>query len=129
MSKPLIVPENYKSHLNLNQTEKAIKLVKDAFQQQLSAELNLRRVTAPLFVLKGTGINDDLNGVERKVAFPVKDMGDSVAEVVNSLAKWKRMALADYGIEQGYGIYTDMNAIRPDEELDNIHSLYVDQLD
>src|SRR5512145_3119576 len=129
MSKPLIVPPKYKSYLDLNQTERGIKLVKDTFQQQLSAELNLRRVTAPLFVLKGTGINDDLNGTERKVAFPIKDMGDAPAEVVSSLAKWKRMALADYCIPYGNGIYTDMNAIRPDEELDNIHSLYVDQWD
>jgi len=129
MSKPLIVPKNYKSHLDLNQTEKAIKLVKDTFQQQLSAELNLRRVTAPLFVLRGTGINDDLNGTERKVSFPIRDMNDANAEVVNSLAKWKRMALADYCIPHGNGIYTDMNAIRPDEEFTNIHSLYVDQWD
>ena len=129
MSKPLIVPKNYKSQLTLNQTEKAIKLVKDTFQQQLSAELNLRRVTAPLFVLKGTGINDDLNGTERKVSFPIRDMNDAYAEVVNSLAKWKRMALADYCIPHGNGIYTDMNAIRPDEEFSNIHSLYVDQWD
>jgi len=129
MSKPLIIPKSYKSILDLNQTEKAIKLVKDSFQQQLSAELNLRRVTAPLFVMKGTGINDDLNGSERKVSFPVKDMKDNIAEVVNSLAKWKRIALADYKIPSGNGIYTDMNAIRPDEELDNIHSLYVDQWD
>lgn len=129
MGKTLIFPKNYKSILDLKQTEKAIKLIKDTFQQNLSSELRLRRVTAPLFVLKGTGINDDLNGVERKVSFPIKDMGDSVAEVVNSLAKWKRMALADYAIEEGYGIYTDMNAIRPDEDLDNIHSLYVDQWD
>lgn len=129
MSKPLIVPKEYKSLLDLNQTEKAIKLVKDTFQQQLSSELNLRRVTAPLMVLKGTGVNDDLNGIEHKVSFPIKDMNGDVAEVVNSLAKWKRMALADYCIPQGYGIYTDMNAIRPDEELSNIHSLYVDQWD
>jgi aspartate--ammonia ligase len=129
MSKPLIIPKNYKSLLDLYQTERAIKLVKDTFQQQLSAELNLRRVTAPLIVQQGTGINDDLNGVERKVSFPVKDMGGVVAEIVNSLAKWKRLALADYGIPEGYGIYTDMNAIRPDEELSNIHSLYVDQWD
>ena len=125
----MIIPKNYRSILDLNQTEKAIKLVKDTFQQQLSAELNLRRVTAPLFVLKGTGVNDDLNGKERKVTFMIKDMDDEQAEVVNSLAKWKRMALADYQIPQGYGIYTDMNAIRPDEELSNIHSLYVDQWD
>jgi aspartate--ammonia ligase len=129
MSKQLTIPENYKSILSLEETEKAIKLVKDTFQHNLSAELKLRRVTAPLFVLKGTGINDDLNGVENKVAFQVKDMNDATAEIVNSLAKWKRIALADYGIEKGYGIYTDMNAVRPDEELDNIHSLYVDQWD
>lgn len=129
MSKPLILPKKYKSPLDLNQTEKAIKLVKDTFQQQLSAELNLRRVTAPLMVLKGTGINDDLNGTENKVSFSIKDMDNVIAEVVNSLAKWKRIALADYSILKGYGIYTDMNAIRPDEELDNIHSLYVDQWD
>lgn len=129
MGKPLIVPSGYKSFLDLNQTEKAIKLVKDTFQQQLSAELNLRRVTAPLFVLRGTGINDDLNGTERKVSFPIRDMDDAYAEVVNSLAKWKRMALADYCIPHGNGLYTDMNAIRPDEEFDNIHSLYVDQWD
>lgn len=125
----MILPKKYKSHLDLNQTEKAIKLVKDTFQQQLSAELNLRRVTAPLIVVKGTGINDDLNGTENKVSFPIKDMDNVIAEVVNSLAKWKRIALADYNILKGYGIYTDMNAIRPDEELDNMHSLYVDQWD
>ncbi len=125
----LILPKNYNSPLDLKRTEKAIKLVKDTFQENLSAELKLRRVTAPLFVLKGTGVNDDLNGVERKVTFPIKDLEDREAEVVNSLAKWKRMALADYKISDGYGIYTDMNAIRPDEDLDNIHSLYVDQWD
>lgn len=129
MNQLLTFPKNYKSILSLEETEKAIKLVKDTFQQNLSAELKLRRVTAPLFVLKGTGINDDLNGVEHKVAFQVKDMNNATAEIVNSLAKWKRIALADYGIEKGYGIYTDMNAVRPDEELDNIHSLYVDQWD
>lgn len=129
MSKNIIYPKNYKPILDLKQTEKAIELVKETFQHHLISELKLRRVTAPLFVLKGTGINDDLNGVERKVSFPIKDMGDQVAEVVNSLAKWKRMALADYKIAEGYGILTDMNAIRPDEELDNLHSLYVDQWD
>ncbi len=127
--KNLIIPENYKSLLDLKQTEKAILLVKDVFQSNLSSELKLRRVTAPLFVMKGTGINDDLNGIERKVTFPVKDLNDKQAEIVNSLAKWKRIALADYNIENGYGLYTDMNAVRPDEELDNIHSLYVDQWD
>jgi aspartate--ammonia ligase len=125
----LIFPENYKSKLDLKQTEKAIKLVKDFFQENLSAELRLRRVTAPLFVLKGTGINDDLNGVERAVTFAVKEMNDAKAEVVHSLAKWKRMMLAQLGIPVGYGLYTDMNAIRADEELTNIHSLYVDQWD
>ncbi len=128
MSK-LITPKGYKSLLDLNQTEQAIKLVKDTFQLNLSSELKLRRVTAPLFVLKGTGINDDLNGIENKVTFRIKDYDNREAEVVNSLAKWKRLALADYGMEDGYGIYTDMNAVRPDEELDNIHSLYVDQWD
>ncbi len=129
MSKGCFIPKNYDPILGLKQTEKAIDLVKNTFQHNLASELKLRRVTAPLFVLKGTGINDDLNGIERKVSFPIKDMNDNIAEVVNSLAKWKRMALADYHIEPGYGILTDMNAIRPDEELDNIHSLYVDQWD
>ncbi len=128
MSK-LFIPKGYRPLLDLRETEMGIHYIKDFFQQNLSAELRLRRVTAPLFVLKGTGLNDDLNGVERAVTFPIKDLGDQKAEVVHSLAKWKRMILADYGIEQGYGIYTDMNAIRSDEELDNIHSLYVDQWD
>ena len=91
--------------------------------------MRLRRVTAPLFVLKGLGINDDLNGVERPVSFPIKDLGEAQAEVVHSLAKWKRLTLAEYDVQPGYGIYTDMNAIRADEELDNLHSLYVDQWD
>lgn len=125
----LFIPKNYQPLLDVNQTEKAIKLVKDSFQQDLASELRLRRVTAPLFVMKGTGINDDLNGIERPVSFPVKELGDNRAEVVQSLAKWKRMTLADLKVDQGYGIYTDMNAIRPDEELSNIHSLYVDQWD
>jgi len=125
----LHVPSGYNSMLNLTQTERAIKLVKDFFEMSLASELRLRRVTAPLFVLRGTGVNDDLNGVEHPVSFHIKDMNDAVAEVVHSLAKWKRMMLADYGISLGYGIYTDMNALRPDEELDNIHSLYCDQWD
>jgi len=125
----LLKPENYKPLLNLQQTELAIKKIKDFFESCLSAELKLRRVTAPLFVLKGTGINDDLNGVERPVTFPIKDFNEQQAEVVHSLAKWKRLTLANYEIPNGYGIYTDMNAIRPDEELDNLHSLYVDQWD
>ena len=124
----LIFPNGYRSALDVKQTETAIKQVKDFFQLNLSTELRLRRVTAPLFLEKGTGINDDLNGVERPVSFRVKDIGVE-AEIVQSLAKWKRVALADYGIEPGYGLYTDMNAIRPDETLDNIHSLYVDQWD
>lgn len=125
----LILPEHYHSALNIKQTEKAIKLIKDFFQTGLSTELNLSRVTAPIFVLKGLGINDDLNGIERPVSFKIKDMGDQEAEVVHSLAKWKRMALADYGYLHKFGIYTDMNAIRADEELGNLHSLYVDQWD
>ena len=128
MSK-LIRPEGYRPLLDMRQTEQGIKLIKEFFQMNLSTELRLRRVTAPLFVLKGLGINDDLNGVERPVTFPIKDLGDAKAEVVHSLAKWKRLTLADYGIEPGYGVYTDMNAIRADEELDNLHSLYVDQWD
>ncbi|ATA73518.1 asparagine synthetase A [Capnocytophaga canis] len=125
----LIKPTNYRPSLDLQQTELGIQKIKDFFQANLSAELRLRRVTAPLFVLRGTGLNDDLNGVERAVNFPIKDMNEVRAEVVHSLAKWKRVMLADYGIEQGYGIYTDMNAIRADEELGNLHSLYVDQWD
>ena len=128
MSK-LIKPIVYQPLLDTKQTEQGIKLIKEFFQQNLSTELRLRRVTAPLFVLQGLGINDDLNGVERAVTFPVKDLGDAKAEVVHSLAKWKRLTLAEYHIEPGYCIYTDMNAIRADEELDNLHSLYVDQWD
>lgn len=125
----LIIPKDYKPLLDLKQTELGIKKVKEFFQQNLSSELRLRRVTAPLFVLKGTGLNDDLNGVERAVTFPIKDLNDAKAEVVHSLAKWKRVTLADYSIAPGYGIYTDMNAIRADESLGNLHSLYVDQWD
>lgn len=125
----LIKPANYRPLLDLKQTEQGIKLIKEFFQQNLSTELRLRRVTAPLFVLQGMGINDDLSGVERAVSFPIKDLSDARAEVVHSLAKWKRLTLADYAIEPGYGIYTDMNAIRADEKLGNLHSLYVDQWD
>ena len=128
MSK-LLRPAGYTALLDLNQTEQAIKNIKDFFLSSLSTELRLRRVTAPLFVLRGLGINDDLNGVERPVSFPIKDMDDAVAEVVHSLAKWKRVTLAEYKTQPGFGIVTDMNAIRADEELDNIHSLYVDQWD
>lgn len=125
----LIIPEGYKNVLDLKQTEQAIKQLKDFFLEGLSTELRLRRVTAPLFVLRGLGMNDDLNGVERAVNFPIKDMNEARAEVVHSLAKWKRNTLAEYKIEPGFGILTDMNAIRADEELDNVHSLYVDQWD
>jgi aspartate--ammonia ligase len=125
----LYIPQGYKPLLDLKQTENAVKLVKDFFEQSLSSELRIRRVTAPIFVLRGTGINDDLNGIEQPVSFPVKDMPGETAEVVQSLAKWKRMMLADYEIPTGFGLYTDMNAIRPDETFDNLHSLYVDQWD
>lgn len=126
----LIIPQNYVNLLGSSEnTEKAIKAVKDMFQNNLSAQLALLRVTAPMMVLSGTGLNDDLSGVERPVSFPIKDMEDRKAEVVHSLAKWKRMKLAEMGLNPGRGIYTDMNALRPDEELDNIHSIYVDQWD
>lgn len=128
MSK-LIIPSGYSALLSKRETEKAIKLVKDFFQLNLSTELRLSRVTAPLFVLSGLGINDDLNGVEHPVSFSIRDMDGKRAEIVHSLAKWKRLTLASLGVKPGYGIYTDMNAVRADEELDNIHSLYVDQWD
>ncbi len=114
---------------SIENTEKAIKSVKDMFQNNLSAQLALLRVTAPMIVLSNTGLNDELNGVERPVGFPIKDMGEQRAEVVHSLAKWKRLKLAQLGVEPGRGIYTDMNALRPDEHLDNLHSIYVDQWD
>ena len=124
------IPKNYRNLLgSVEQTEKAIKAVKDMFQLNLSAQLALLRVTAPMMVLSGQGLNDDLNGVERPVKFPVKGMNEAPAEVVHSLAKWKRLKLAELGVEPGRGIYTDMNALRPDEDLDNIHSVYVDQWD
>lgn len=125
----LIIPRRYKQKLLPETTEIAIKTIKEAFQERMMKALNLRRVTAPLFVLAGTGVNDDLNGVERPVSFPVRDMGGRTAEVVHSLAKWKRLKLGAYEIAPGYGLYTDMNAIRPEETLDNLHSLYVDQWD
>lgn len=125
----LQIPENYINHLNLKETEEAIKLVKDYFEVELANRLNLQRVSAPLFVESGTGINDDLNGVERPVSFDMKNITNVNAEIVQSLAKWKRMALARYGFPQSSGLYTDMNAIRRDEVLDNLHSIYVDQWD
>lgn len=127
-SQKLIVPQGYKSELDLMETEVAIKVLKDKFEKELSRKLNLTRVSAPLFVKKSTGLNDDLNGIERPVGFDILDTG-YYAEIVQSLAKWKRMALGSYGVAVGKGIYTDMNAVRRDEELDNIHSIYVDQWD
>ena len=125
----LILPENYDALIDLMESQRAIKKIKDYFQQELAYGLNLRRVSAPLFVDPSTGLNDNLNGVERRVSFTLKDIDEMEVEVVQSLAKWKRMALGKYGIAPGHGIYTDMNAIRRDEELDNLHSVYVDQWD
>jgi aspartate--ammonia ligase len=129
MKNNLIIPPNYRSKLSLKETEKAIRLIKEFFQINLAVELHLIRVTAPLFVKAGTGLNDDLSGVEQPVSFLVKDLNQTRFEIVQSLAKWKRIALADYGFKPGEGIYCDMNAIRPDETLDNLHSIYVDQWD
>jgi aspartate--ammonia ligase len=125
----LVIPDNYRELLSPKETEKAILRIKDAFQTNLAFELGLIRVTAPLFVRSGTGINDDLNGIERPVSFRIGKMGDARAEIVQSLAKWKRLALADLGFEPGTGLYADMNAVRPDDKMDNTHSLYVDQWD
>ena len=125
----LIVPENYQSALSLHDTQIAIKTVKDSFQNLLSERLNLQRVSAPLFVDPDSGLNDNLNGVERPVTFGIKEQDEKTAEIVHSLAKWKRYALKKYGFSMGEGIYTDMNAIRRDEETDNIHSIFVDQWD
>lgn len=125
----LYIPEDYSPALNLKETQIAIKQVKDFFQRELAAELNLKRVSAPLFVSPESGLNDNLNGVERPVSFGVKEQDDSPFEIVHSLAKWKRLALKRYGFQEGEGLYTDMNAIRRDEETDNIHSVYVDQWD
>ncbi len=126
--KDLILPKNYDAKLSLRETQRAIKIVKDNFQRMLAQELNLDRVTAPVIVTKSSGINDDLSGVERKVEFDMKETGE-IAEIVQSLAKWKRMALHRYGYEVDEGIYTDMNAVRRDDKMDNLHSLFVDQWD
>ncbi len=128
MSDSIRIPEGYKSPLGMKETQIAIKKVKDFFQRELATQLNLYRVSAPLFVPKESGLNDNLNGVERPVAFDVLESGD-IMEVVHSLAKWKRMALGRYGFHVGEGLYTDMNAIRRDEDTDNIHSIFVDQWD
>jgi aspartate--ammonia ligase len=129
MSPQYYYPDGYHSKLSLEETEKAIADIKTFFQTYLSAQLKLRRVTAPLFLEAGTGVNDDLNGIEKPVSFTPKGMEHITAEIPQSLAKWKRMMLGDYKIPAGYGLYTDMNAIRPDEEPDNLHSYYVDQWD
>ncbi|MEA4923386.1 MAG: aspartate--ammonia ligase [Eubacteriaceae bacterium] len=128
MSK-LNIPKGYSPVIDYMESQRAIKKIKDFFQQELAYGLNLRRVSAPLFVTPESGLNDNLNGVERTVDFTIKDMDEAKVEIVQSLAKWKRMALGKYGVKPGHGIYTDMNAIRRDEEMDNIHSIYVDQWD
>ncbi|MBP3468949.1 MAG: aspartate--ammonia ligase [Lachnospiraceae bacterium] len=125
----IYLPEGYKSPQNIKETEIAIKEVKDYFERALADALNLTRVSAPLFVRPESGLNDNLNGVERPVSFGIKEQNEAVVEIVHSLAKWKRMALKEYGFKMGEGLYTDMSAIRRDEETDNIHSIYVDQWD
>lgn len=125
----LMLPEGYKSALDIRETEVAIKYVKDYFERELANQLNLTRVSAPLFVFPESGLNDTLNGVERPVSFGVKEQDDREVEIVHSLAKWKRQALKRYGFDHGEGLYTDMNAIRRDEDTDNLHSIYVDQWD
>ena len=125
----LMIPENYHSALDLHDTQIAIKTVKDFFQNLLAERLHLRRVSAPLFVDPASGLNDNLNGVERPVTFGIKEQNEKQAEIVHSLAKWKRYALKKYGFSLGEGLYTDMNAIRRDEDTDNIHSIFVDQWD
>ena len=127
--KNLMIPDHYEPALNLHDTQIAIKTVKDFFQNLLAERLNLLRVSAPLFVTPQSGLNDNLNGVERPVSFGIKDQGEAQAEIVHSLAKWKRFALQKYGFSAGEGLYTDMSAIRRDEDTDNIHSIYVDQWD
>lgn len=125
----LIIPKGYNPKLDIRETEIAIKLIKDYFERELAKQLNLVRVSAPLFVRPETGLNDNLNGVERPVSFGIKEQNDKEVEIVQSLAKWKRFALKRYGFSVGEGLYTDMSAIRRDEETDNIHSIYVDQWD
>ena len=125
----LILPENYDPRLGVRQTQEAIKYIRDTFQKEFGKEMNLERISAPLFVEKSSGLNDNLNGVERPVSFDMAAIPGETIEVVHSLAKWKRMALHQYGFQPGEGLYTNMNAIRRDEELDNLHSCYVDQWD
>lgn len=125
----MILPGNYKSSLDGRETERAIKFIKDTFQHEIISALNLQRIFAPLFVRPETGLNDNLNGVERPVSFDAPCIGGATLEIVHSLAKWKRMTLGKYNFQPGEGLYTDMNAIRRDEEVDNLHSMYVDQWD
>ena len=125
----LIIPENYDPRLTIRETQDAIKYIRDTFQKEMGREMHLERISAPLFVENSSGLNDNLNGVERPVSFGIKEQGDAEAEIVHSLAKWKRYALKKYGFHSGEGLYTDMSAIRRDEDTDNIHSLYVDQWD
>ena len=125
----LIIPENYDPHLTVRETQEAIKYIRDTFQKEFGREMNLERISAPLFVEKSSGLNDNLNGVERPVQFDIAGIPGETVEVVHSLAKWKRMALHEYGFLPGEGLYTNMNAIRRDEDLDNLHSCYVDQWD
>lgn len=125
----MILPENYKSRLDGRETERAIKFIKDTFQHEIISALNLQRISAPLFVRPETGLNDNLNGVERPVSFDAPCIGGATLEIVHSLAKWKRMTLGKYNFQPGEGLYTDMNAIRRDEDVDNLHSMYVDQWD
>lgn len=125
----VIIPKNYQNKLDIKETQKAIKLVRDIFQSKLTGNLNLQRISAPLFVRPETGLNDNLNGVERPVSFDVPAIGGATCEIVHSLAKWKRQSLGRFGFVPGEGLYTDMNAIRRDEEFDNLHSMYVDQWD
>ncbi len=125
----LIIPENYDPRLSVRETQEAIKYIRDTFQKELGKEMNLERISAPLFVDKNSGLNDNLNGVERPVQFDLAGIPGQTMEVVHSLAKWKRMALYEYGFQPGEGLYTNMNAIRRDEDFDNLHSCYVDQWD
>ena len=125
----LIIPQNYDPRLSVRETQEAIKYIRDTFQKELGREMNLERISAPLFVERSSGLNDNLNGVERPVQFDLSGVPGETMEVVHSLAKWKRMALHEYGFQPGEGLYTNMNAIRRDEDLDNLHSCYVDQWD
>ena len=125
----LIIPEHYDPKLTVRQTQEAIKYIRDTFQKEFGQQMNLERISAPLYVRKSSGLNDDLSGVERKVSFDAKELPGDELEIVQSLAKWKRWALGHYGFQPGEGLYTNMNAIRRDEDLDNLHSIYVDQWD